>query len=65
GDAPPRPDPAGPPGTAGLPTRPGDSPTPTADTEEKKGFPVQTLLVVVLVVVIVGALVAAFGGKKK
>ena len=44
---------------------PGDSPTPAADTEEKKGFPVQTLLVVVLVVVIVGALIAAFGGKKK
>ncbi|MFP6882368.1 MAG: hypothetical protein VCA34_15550, partial [Roseibacillus sp.] len=44
---------------------PSDSPTPAADMEEKKGFPVQTLLVVVLVVVIVGALIAAFGGKKK
>ena len=44
---------------------PSDSPTPAADTGEKKGFRVQTLLVVVLVVVIVGALIAAFGGKKK
>lgn len=45
-----------------------DSGTPApsaADSEEEGGLPMKFILIVVLVVVIAGALVAAFGGKKK